>query len=135
MEDLENEDDEWIATSQKEVEIEGIEGTLFYRFSKMDMPRYDAKEGEIYSVLWEGDATGITDHGFEGIKDAFIEAYGNYDDKKIVDCTDEDYSYLDYDEEYHDFIWNEKKGMDIKLEGMYEDDELQWISVEWVKVK
>lgn len=134
-EDLGNEDDEWIASDQEEVKIEGIEGTVCYKFSKMYMPGYGAKAGEIYSMIWEADAEGVTDHGFREVIESLVEAYGNYDEKEIKDCTDEDYDYLDYDEEYRDYIWKEKKGMDIAIEGKYEDDELQWIIVEWVKVK
>lgn len=135
MEDLENEEDEWIASDQEEVEIEGIEGTVCYIFSKMYMSGHDAKAGEIYSAIWEADAPEATDHGFKSIIESLVEAYGNYDEKRIIDFTDKDYDYLDYGEEYLDYIWNEKKGMDIKLEGRYENDELQWITIEWAKVK
>ena len=133
--DLEYEDDTWLASTTKEdTSICSVKGIIYYRYSKMDMSEYGTKADQIYGVEWDADNPDQKD--CEEIQDKLVKIYGSYDKKKITDWLDDDY--LDVDEKYTEYTWNDEKGMNITLTIHDEDDEddsIDEVYISWEKAK
>lgn len=135
-EDMEDDDDTWMASTGKDnTELFGSKGVLGYRYSKLGMTEYGTKANEIYGVdfLLLDDPS---NKEYKEIKSKLVKTYGNYDDKEITDWLDEDY--LDYGEKYTKYTWNDKRGVDIELTVYDEDEndkEIDVVDVTWTKAK